>query len=270
MRCTFKTVFYVNGSKERNGIVPVMGRVTINGTIAQFSCKQGVAKAIWDAKGNRAVGKSKEAKEVKILGITGTHSDTTPNQIGVGGTYIYGQKEAPAMIYPLEGYMFGVMAPQLATNTPLVSENIKNGVQIMGVAGKLKQNNLRYISRTGICTKNGSDNLEIRDVPFTSISQILEIRVTVTIPVPAYNPYRSPVVCMTSVHTAMMPWEGTIFKVQRLLPSNNFEAIFDTEIRPSSTFGKFNFRITAPNNNYYFNSFENIDSPYDVLIIYTA
>ena len=33
MRSTFKTVFYVNGSKERNGIVPIMGRVTINGTI---------------------------------------------------------------------------------------------------------------------------------------------------------------------------------------------------------------------------------------------
>ena len=66
MRCTFKTVFYINGSKERNGIVPIMGRVTINGTIAQFSCKQSVTKAIWDAKGNRAIGKSKEAKEVNL------------------------------------------------------------------------------------------------------------------------------------------------------------------------------------------------------------
>jgi hypothetical protein len=66
MRCTFKTVFYINGSKERNGIVPIMGRVTINGTIAQFSCKQSVTKAIWDAKGNRAIGKSKEAKEVNF------------------------------------------------------------------------------------------------------------------------------------------------------------------------------------------------------------
>ena len=28
MRSTFKTVFYVNGSKEKNGIVPIMGRVT--------------------------------------------------------------------------------------------------------------------------------------------------------------------------------------------------------------------------------------------------
>ena len=37
---TFKVLFYVNGSKEKDGIVPIMGRVTINGTVAQFSCKQ--------------------------------------------------------------------------------------------------------------------------------------------------------------------------------------------------------------------------------------
>ena len=36
-RSTFKVLFYVNGSKEKDGIVPIMGRVTINGTVAQFS-----------------------------------------------------------------------------------------------------------------------------------------------------------------------------------------------------------------------------------------
>lgn len=66
MRSTFKVVFYVNGSKEKNGIVPIMGRVTINGSIAQFSCKQSVSKDIWDAKGNRAKGKSREAREVNL------------------------------------------------------------------------------------------------------------------------------------------------------------------------------------------------------------
>ena len=40
MRATFKVLFYVNRSKEKNGIVPIMGRVTINGTTAQFSCKR--------------------------------------------------------------------------------------------------------------------------------------------------------------------------------------------------------------------------------------
>ena len=54
MRSTFKVLFYVNGSKEKNGIVPIMGRVTINGSVAQFSCKQSIHKDLWDVKGNRA------------------------------------------------------------------------------------------------------------------------------------------------------------------------------------------------------------------------
>ena len=59
-------LFYANGSKEKNGIVPIMGRVTINGTVAQFSCKRSIAKELWDAKGNRAKGKSVEARETNL------------------------------------------------------------------------------------------------------------------------------------------------------------------------------------------------------------
>ena len=65
-RSTFKVLFYVNGSKEKNGVVPIMGRVTINGTVAQFSCKQSVPKTLWDIKGNRAIGKSKEARDINL------------------------------------------------------------------------------------------------------------------------------------------------------------------------------------------------------------
>ncbi len=67
MRSTFKVLFYANGSKEKNGIVPIMGRVTINGTVAQFSCKQNISKELWDAKGNKAKGKSKEARELNLI-----------------------------------------------------------------------------------------------------------------------------------------------------------------------------------------------------------
>ncbi len=63
-RSTFKVLFYVNGSKEKDGIVPIMGRVTINGSVAQFSCKQNIPKTLWDAKGNRAKGKSIEARDI--------------------------------------------------------------------------------------------------------------------------------------------------------------------------------------------------------------
>lgn len=65
-RSTFKVLFYVNGSKEKNGIVPIMGRATINGTVAQFSCKQSVPKTLWDIKGNRAKGKSREARDINL------------------------------------------------------------------------------------------------------------------------------------------------------------------------------------------------------------
>ena len=39
-RSTFSVLFYANKSKVKNGIVPVMGRITINGTQSQFSCKR--------------------------------------------------------------------------------------------------------------------------------------------------------------------------------------------------------------------------------------
>ena len=67
MRSTFKVLFYVNGSKEKNGIVSIMGRVTISGSVAQFSCKLTIAKTMWDAKGNRAKGKSKEARDINLV-----------------------------------------------------------------------------------------------------------------------------------------------------------------------------------------------------------
>ncbi|MBR8708161.1 hypothetical protein IX321_000929 [Bacteroides pyogenes] len=38
-RSTFKVLFYMNGSKEKDGIVLLMGRVTINSTVAHFNGK---------------------------------------------------------------------------------------------------------------------------------------------------------------------------------------------------------------------------------------
>ena len=36
-------------------MVPVMGRVTINGTQSQFSCKKTIPLDMWDVKGNCAI-----------------------------------------------------------------------------------------------------------------------------------------------------------------------------------------------------------------------
>ena len=60
-RSTFNILFYANKGKEKNGIVPIMGRVTLNGTQSQFSCKMSIPLTMWDVKGNCAKGRSKEA-----------------------------------------------------------------------------------------------------------------------------------------------------------------------------------------------------------------
>lgn len=59
MRSTFKVLFYLkrNNSKP-DGTVPVMGRITIDGTISQFSCKLTVPPNLWDTKAGRLTGKS--------------------------------------------------------------------------------------------------------------------------------------------------------------------------------------------------------------------
>ena len=64
MRSTFNILFYVNKSKEKNGVVPVMGRVTINGTQSQFSCKKTIPLDMWDVKGNCAKGRSEAASRL--------------------------------------------------------------------------------------------------------------------------------------------------------------------------------------------------------------
>lgn len=63
-RSTFSVLFYSNKSKVKNGIVPVMGRITINGTQSQFSCKRSIPLSLWDAKGNCAKGRTREALDL--------------------------------------------------------------------------------------------------------------------------------------------------------------------------------------------------------------
>ena len=65
MRSTFKVLFYLTKDKHKvQPVVPVMGRITVNGTIAQFSAKLSVPPHLWEVKGGRAKGKSLEADRI--------------------------------------------------------------------------------------------------------------------------------------------------------------------------------------------------------------
>ena len=77
MRSTFKVLFYLKRTKNTSrAVYPVMGRITINGTISQFSAKINVPEQLWEVKGGRAKGKSVESERIN------RHLDNIRIQIG--------------------------------------------------------------------------------------------------------------------------------------------------------------------------------------------
>ena len=55
MRSTFKLLFYINRQKlKKNGKCPVMGRITLDGKVNQYSTGLEVEPAYWDADTSRA------------------------------------------------------------------------------------------------------------------------------------------------------------------------------------------------------------------------
>jgi len=61
---TFSLLFYINRQKvKKNGMCPVMGRISVNGGMASFSTGLEVEPALWDAKVCRMKSKSRDAAE---------------------------------------------------------------------------------------------------------------------------------------------------------------------------------------------------------------
>ena len=68
MKSTFSTIFYLKRQAARkDGTVPVMGRITVDGTQTQFSCKITIDPKVWDTKSGRATGRSAAAIEANRM-----------------------------------------------------------------------------------------------------------------------------------------------------------------------------------------------------------
>lgn len=60
----FKVLLYLKKSgMDKNGKAPIMGRITVNRTMAQFSCKLSCTPSLWNPRDSRLEGKSKETVE---------------------------------------------------------------------------------------------------------------------------------------------------------------------------------------------------------------
>ena len=68
MRSTFKVLFYLKrNAPKKNGLIPVMCRITVNGKVAQFSCKLDVEEKSWNVELGRVSGRSIAAQEANRM-----------------------------------------------------------------------------------------------------------------------------------------------------------------------------------------------------------
>lgn len=64
-RSTYSVIFYIKKSvRKKNGLCPLMGRITIDGDSRAFSLQTDANPDLWDADGNRMTGKNRHALAV--------------------------------------------------------------------------------------------------------------------------------------------------------------------------------------------------------------
>ena len=67
-RSTFRVLFYLKrNAPKKNGLVPVMCRITVNGKISQFSCKLDVEEKLWNVNLGRMSGRSVVSQEANRM-----------------------------------------------------------------------------------------------------------------------------------------------------------------------------------------------------------
>jgi len=67
-RSTFRVLFYLKrNAPKKNGLVPVMCRITVNGKISQFSCKLDVEEKLWNVNLGRMSGRNVVAQEANRM-----------------------------------------------------------------------------------------------------------------------------------------------------------------------------------------------------------
>jgi len=67
-RSTFRVLFYLKrNAPKKNGLVPVMCRITVNGKTSQFSCKLDVEEKLWNVSLGRMSGRSIVAQEANRM-----------------------------------------------------------------------------------------------------------------------------------------------------------------------------------------------------------
>ena len=93
-KSTFRVLFYLKrNAPKKNGLVPVMCRITVNGKISQFSCKLNVEEKLWNVNLGRMSGRSVVAQEAnRVLDKIRVGINKVYQEIMDGGGYVSAEK----------------------------------------------------------------------------------------------------------------------------------------------------------------------------------
>src|SRR5690606_16288366 len=63
-RTTFSISFWISTSRRNDGNTKIYARITVDSQRANMSLKYTIPKEIWDSKGSKVLGRTKEAQEI--------------------------------------------------------------------------------------------------------------------------------------------------------------------------------------------------------------
>ena len=97
-RSTFKVLFYVKRQSEKSGQVPIMGRITINSTMSQFSCKLTFVLPSGTPKQTKAAGKSLESQRLNEKLETSKPTSASSTSVSATGIHMLRRKVRNAFL----------------------------------------------------------------------------------------------------------------------------------------------------------------------------
>ena len=154
MRSTFRVLFYLKkGAPLKNGMLPIMVRITIDGEKVEFSTKLEIEEKKWDIKSAKAAGRTPAANEINLkldkmrvdfnnheLAVQFIGKFNASNLLAVfGAAVLLGKKEEEVLValstlHPVAGRFDAVRSPQGVTaivdyaHTPDALINVLNAI----------------------------------------------------------------------------------------------------------------------------------------------
>lgn len=157
MRSTFNILFYINKQKiKKNGKCPIMGRITIDGKVVQYSAKEEIEPKFWNAKEGCC---SRKSNDCKRINIRLDELKTTIEQYYQKDIERSGYVTAKGIKNAIQG--IGTNNNTLLKEFSLMREEIKNSIGITHTRGTYyRYGNAYYVIQDFVKYKYGVDDIE--------------------------------------------------------------------------------------------------------------